>query len=87
MSTGQVRGFEALLRWRHPTLGAIRPDEIVAAFEATGNSSRLDELVLGRACSDMRELRQAGVVPADAYLSVNVSAATLDLPGAFQAAL
>ncbi|WP_162529923.1 putative bifunctional diguanylate cyclase/phosphodiesterase [Nocardioides caldifontis] len=87
MTTGTVKGFEALLRWHHPTLGAIRPDEIVAAFEVTGNSSRLDELVLGRACADMRALRDAGVVSADAYLSVNVSAATLDLPGGFQAAL
>jgi diguanylate cyclase (GGDEF)-like protein/PAS domain S-box-containing protein len=87
MVSGEIKGFEALLRWNHPTLGPIRPDEIVEAFEALGTSSRLDELVLSRACHDLRDLRDAGVISGDAYLSVNVSAATLDKPGGFQATL
>ncbi len=45
-------GVEALLRWRHPTLGAIEPSLLVSVAEERGMILRLGEWVLRRACRD-----------------------------------
>jgi diguanylate cyclase len=45
-------GVEALLRWRHPTLGAIEPSLLVSVAEERGLILRLGEWVLRRACRD-----------------------------------
>jgi diguanylate cyclase len=45
-------GVEALLRWKHPTLGAIEPGLLVSVAEERGLILRLGEWVLRRACRD-----------------------------------
>ena len=53
-STGTRRmvGVEALLRWRHPTFGAIEPALLISVAEERGLILRLGEWVLRRACRD-----------------------------------
>ena len=44
--TGAVAGFEALMRWRHPTFGMVPPPEIVAVAHRTGRVRSLtDDLI------------------------------------------
>jgi diguanylate cyclase len=45
-------GVEALLRWKHPTLGAIEPSLLISVAEERGMILRLGEWVLRRACRD-----------------------------------
>ncbi|WP_287458640.1 EAL domain-containing protein [Sphingomonas sp.] len=52
--TGETKGFEALLRWNHPTRGAISPAEFVPLAERKGLILQLGEWVLRRACTDAR---------------------------------
>ncbi len=59
IDTGAVVGFEALLRWWHPGLGAISPPEIVAAARQTGMLQFLTEAVFSNCCSMMRRLTEA----------------------------
>ena len=66
-------GVEALLRWRHPKAGAIRPEAVVAAAVRTGLGSALGGWVLRRACQDMQTWRETSAHP-PAALAVNVSA-------------
>ncbi|MBB3084101.1 EAL domain-containing protein [Geodermatophilus sabuli] len=77
LRSGLVVGMEALARWTHPERGPVPPSSFVAAAELLGVAPELDRWVIQRALRDMARLRAAGVVPADAHLAVNLSAADL----------
>jgi len=49
---GAIIGVEALLRWTHPTRGAIPPSVFIPLAEQSGLMSQLGEIVLRRALSD-----------------------------------
>jgi len=66
--TGKVVGFEALLRWRHPTRGEISPAEFIPLAEDTGLILQIGEWVLRTAC------REAATWKEPLTVAVNVSA-------------
>ena len=68
LDTNEIVGFEALLRWCHPTRGSIPPSEFIPIAEETGLIVRLGEWVLRRACSDAKGWPNA------VRVAVNVSA-------------
>jgi EAL domain-containing protein (putative c-di-GMP-specific phosphodiesterase class I) len=72
-----VAGFEALVRWDHPTRGRQNPAEFVALAEDTGLISALGAYVLERACAQTAAWRAEG---RDVYVSVNLSARQLSDP-------
>jgi EAL domain-containing protein (putative c-di-GMP-specific phosphodiesterase class I) len=51
LATGAVEAFEALIRWRHPTLGMIMPAEFLPLAEASGASAQIGRWVLMEACA------------------------------------
>lgn len=59
--SGQVAGFEALLRWRHPQRGIQPPSTIVAAFEDLEIANSLSERMQDRVIADMRRWLDEGV--------------------------
>src|SRR4051794_6312404 len=65
--SGAQRGFEALVRWRHPTRGLIAPDQFIPLAEETGLIVPLGEFVLRRACAD------AVGWPSELAVAVNLS--------------
>ncbi|OGA14337.1 MAG: hypothetical protein A3H32_04935 [Betaproteobacteria bacterium RIFCSPLOWO2_02_FULL_63_19] len=72
-------GAEALLRWRHPERGLVRPDVFIALAEATGLILPLGEKVLRRACAQVRDwLERHGRSP---RVAVNLSAHQFVAPG------
>lgn len=52
LETSAVTGFEALVRWTHPELGAISPAEFIPLAEENGLIPRVGDLVLARACAE-----------------------------------
>jgi diguanylate cyclase (GGDEF)-like protein len=66
----EISSLEALIRWRHPSKGAIAPDVFVPLAEASGLVDRLGALVLKDACSTAREFPHLDI-------AVNVSAVEL----------
>ncbi|MGB0664864.1 MAG: putative bifunctional diguanylate cyclase/phosphodiesterase [Pontibacterium sp.] len=72
-NSNEVYAVEALLRWQHPTLGAIAPQEIIDVAETHGLGAQLGEWVLTRACDTLKQFqRQLDVA---FKVSVNVSPA------------
>jgi diguanylate cyclase (GGDEF)-like protein len=62
-----LAGFEALLRWKHPERGNVRPDIFIPIVEETGLILALGAWVLEEAC------REAMRWPSDLFISVNLS--------------
>jgi len=67
--SGEIVGFEALVRWRHPTRGLVSPANFIPLAEETGIIVRLGEWVLHKACID------AMTWPMPLRVAVNVSPA------------
>jgi diguanylate cyclase (GGDEF)-like protein len=63
-------GAEALLRWRHPELGAVRPDEFIPVAEESGLISMIGSWVLDQACRQLAQWLAGGH---DVWVSVNMS--------------
>lgn len=80
LSYGTIRGYEALLRWTHPTRGEIPAADVIAVAEETGLIMPLGTWVLNRAMAEAAPLIQA-VDSTQRYLSVNVSPTQLCQPG------
>jgi diguanylate cyclase (GGDEF)-like protein len=78
----RVAGFEALVRWQHPTRGLLAPGEFIPLAEETGLIVPLGWWVLRQACRDaVRRFpapRDGSPAP---YVSVNLSTRQLELPG------
>ena len=55
-----VIGFEALVRWRHPSFGQVYPDEFIPIAERTGSINELTVFVLNRSVDQAAEWKRAG---------------------------
>lgn len=71
LSTGQIIGMEALVRWNHPELGKIAPNKFIPVAEETGLIIPLGEWVLRRGCEQAKQWQLQGYPPLK--LSVNLS--------------
>ena len=52
IATGQISGYEVLLRWRHPERGMVSPADFIPVAEETGAILAIDEWVLRNACEE-----------------------------------
>ena len=69
-----IVGFEALVRWLHPTRGLLRPTAFIEFAEQAGFMGAVDCFVLTEACGQVLRWQQAGLVAHDASVSINLSA-------------
>jgi Amt family ammonium transporter len=72
VGTGEVRGFEALVRWDHPERGLLPPAQFIPLAEETGLIVELGHWVLGQACTQTRAW-QLEHPQLDLGISVNLS--------------
>ncbi|MEE3715281.1 EAL domain-containing protein [Tumidithrix elongata RA019] len=72
-ATGQIGGFEALVRWQHPTLGFIIPNRFIPTAEETGMVVRLGIWVLREACRQMYVWQSKFPATQAMEISVNLS--------------
>jgi diguanylate cyclase (GGDEF)-like protein/PAS domain S-box-containing protein len=73
LAAGEIVGFEALLRWNHPTRGQLAPEEFISVAEETGLIRELGWWNLREACRQMSEWRERYDAYANLTMSVNLS--------------
>ncbi len=76
----EIVGFEALVRWHHPTKGLVPPNEFISFAEDTGLIVPLGELILSMTCEQIAAWEQANQIGEHITVSVNVAAQQLLQP-------
>ncbi|MEP7457699.1 EAL domain-containing protein, partial [Phyllobacterium sp. SB3] len=72
LKSGRIFAVEALVRWQHPVLGLVLPNEFIPLAEETGLIVPLGDWVLDEACRQNKAWQDAGLAPI--AMCVNVSA-------------
>jgi diguanylate cyclase (GGDEF)-like protein/PAS domain S-box-containing protein len=78
LRSGEVGGYEALLRWEHPVHGLLPPNEFIPLAEGSGSIVPIGAFVLREACVQARLLGEEAGRPLE--MAVNVSARQLEHP-------
>ncbi|OLB40807.1 MAG: hypothetical protein AUH11_00935, partial [Acidobacteria bacterium 13_2_20CM_57_17] len=73
LASGKIAGFEALLRWEHPTRGLLGPEEFIAVAEETGLIRELGWWNLREACRQISDWKANPDADPDLIISVNLS--------------
>ena len=73
LKTGQLSGFEALVRWQSPTRGFISPGAFIPIAEETGLIVAMGEWILTTACEQMQQWRKLYPSAESVIMSVNLS--------------
>lgn len=71
METGQLKGFEALMRWLHPQRGVIAPGRFIPLAEESGLIRSMGDWALREACTQLRAWDEEGLP--HVYVAVNIS--------------
>ena len=77
-SDNRICAIETMLRWRHPVLGLVRPEQFIRLAESTGLIVPIGEWALRTACKQLAEWRGTGY--RDLRLAVNISSRQLKQP-------
>ncbi|MGE0679570.1 MAG: EAL domain-containing protein [Candidatus Binatia bacterium] len=80
LATGQLHGFEALLRWQHPTRGLLSPGEFLSVAEETGLILPIGWWVLEEACRQIEDWRSRCVVPPAFTVNINLASSQFAHP-------
>jgi diguanylate cyclase (GGDEF)-like protein/PAS domain S-box-containing protein len=81
LSSGQIVGMEALIRWNHPKRGLLMPSDFIPVAEKTDAIVAIGRWVLDQACRQMHEWRKSGL--ALPTLAVNISPAQIKAASEF----
>ncbi|MEN3362062.1 MAG: hypothetical protein V7637_6044 [Mycobacteriales bacterium] len=80
LSSGELTGVEALVRWQHPTLGLLSPAAFIELAERTGAISELGAWVLEESCRQVAGWQRHLPTGRHLQLNVNLSPRQLDDP-------
>lgn len=73
LQTGEVAGFEALIRWIHPELGFVSPADFIPISEESGSIILITNWILKETCSQMAKWNKLHEHAKQLYVSVNIS--------------
>jgi diguanylate cyclase (GGDEF)-like protein len=73
LDNNQIVGFEALIRWNHPTFGIVYPAEFLPVAEETGLSKSIGQWCITEACRQIKNWQDEWPDTRHCYISINVS--------------
>ncbi len=74
LTTNQIAGFEALVRWEHPSRGLLMPGDFIPIAEKNGFIIPLNRWVMKDACLQLKTWQIDPRIPKNLWISVNLSA-------------
>ena len=77
-SDNRICALETMLRWRHPVLGLVRPEQFLRLAESTGLIVEIGEWALRTACTQLAQWQEMGYK--ELRLAVNISGRQLKQP-------
>jgi EAL domain-containing protein (putative c-di-GMP-specific phosphodiesterase class I) len=80
LSTGELHGFEALVRWNHPKRGLVQPHSFISCCEETGMIVPFGYWVLTHACRQLKAWTEKYPQLSELTMSVNISGKQLAAP-------
>jgi diguanylate cyclase (GGDEF)-like protein/PAS domain S-box-containing protein len=83
LQDGRTRGLEALVRWQHPSLGRLEPEQFIGLAEETGSIVALGRQVLVEACEAVARWNEHHP-DAELFVSVNLAVPQMHTPGLVQ---
>lgn len=78
LQTGQISGGEALIRWNHPKLGLVSPNQFIPLAEETGLIEPISQWVIKTACRQTKKWHKKGL--GKLQIAVNVAASQFQQP-------
>lgn len=73
LNSQSLAGFEALVRWNHPTRGVIYPTEFIPLAEETGLIVKIGEWIMREACRELNSLQKRFSTEPPLRMSINIS--------------
>jgi c-di-GMP-specific phosphodiesterase len=80
LSTGEISGFEALARWRHPRRGLVMPDEFLGMADEMGLLLDIGAHMLEASAHQLASWRKAHRAAGELTVSINLSTVEMDRP-------
>jgi diguanylate cyclase (GGDEF)-like protein len=80
LKTGKISGFEALVRWQHPTRGLVLPSDFIPAAEEMGLIYPINTWILKTVCEQLRQWQNHPNFADKITISVNLSARLFSNP-------
>lgn len=71
--THDIVGIEALIRWKNPALGLIKPDDFIPCAEKIGIITTIGEWVLKEACNQFKKWQNADLINPGTKIAINLS--------------
>lgn len=82
LETGQIVGFEALIRWQNPTRGLVRPDLFIPLAESTSLIVPIGQWVIAEGVRALREMES--VTGKQMFVSLNIASRQIEDPDFFE---
>lgn len=80
LTSGELLGFETLVRWQHPSRGMMLPDEFIALAEERGLIGSIGEKIFHTAFEQLQDWLESSGTPRRLHLSLNLSPKQLAMP-------
>ena len=80
LSTGELSGFEALVRWRHPRRGLLMPEQFLPLCDEMGIMSDIGAMMMREAARQLAAWRQRHHAAGELSVAVNLSTGEIDRP-------
>ena len=80
LGSGQLAGFEALIRWNHPERGFVNPGDFIPLAEETGLIVPIGQWILKRSCQQLAKWQWQSSSNRNLFMSVNLSSKQVAQP-------